>query len=83
MTASGHAWRRAASALAAEASREPRARRRRYEVMEPKPVWTVFPADHLIASERRACDAWSAGGTWLFSDPQSHLSRLIDLRALG
>jgi CO/xanthine dehydrogenase FAD-binding subunit len=34
------------------------------------PVWT-------------AGDAWLAGGTWLFSEPQPHLSRLIDLAALG
>jgi CO/xanthine dehydrogenase FAD-binding subunit len=33
------------------------------------PVWT-------------AADAWLAGGTWLFSEPQAHLSRLIDLTAL-
>jgi CO/xanthine dehydrogenase FAD-binding subunit len=30
------------------------------------PVWT-------------AGDAWLAGGTWLFSEPQTHLNRLIDL----
>lgn len=34
------------------------------------PVWT-------------AGDAWLAGGTWLFSEPQTHLNRLIDLAALG
>lgn len=28
-------------------------------------------------------DAWLAGGTWLFSDPQPDLRRLIDLQALG
>ena len=28
-------------------------------------------------------DAWLAGGTWLFSEPQPHLRRLIDLQALG
>jgi len=33
------------------------------------PVWT-------------AGDAWLAGGTWLFSEPQSHLTRLIDLSDL-
>jgi CO/xanthine dehydrogenase FAD-binding subunit len=33
---------------------------------EQLPVWT-------------AGDAWLAGGTWLFSEPQSHLTRLIDL----
>jgi CO/xanthine dehydrogenase FAD-binding subunit len=27
-------------------------------------------------------DAWLAGGTWLFSEPQVHLSRLIDLTDL-
>ena len=34
------------------------------------PVWT-------------AGDAWLAGGTWLFSEPQTHLHRLIDLALLG
>jgi CO/xanthine dehydrogenase FAD-binding subunit len=34
------------------------------------PVWT-------------AGDAWLAGGTWLFSEPQAHLNRLIDLAGLG
>jgi CO/xanthine dehydrogenase FAD-binding subunit len=33
------------------------------------PVWT-------------AGDAWLAGGTWLFSEPQTHLTRLIDLNDL-
>jgi CO/xanthine dehydrogenase FAD-binding subunit len=33
------------------------------------PVWT-------------AGDAWLAGGTWLFSEPQAHLTRLIDLTEL-
>jgi CO/xanthine dehydrogenase FAD-binding subunit len=28
-------------------------------------------------------DAWLAGGTWLFSEPQPHLRRLIDLQPLG
>jgi CO/xanthine dehydrogenase FAD-binding subunit len=28
-------------------------------------------------------DAWLAGGTWLFSEPQVHLSRLIDLTDLA
>ena len=30
-----------------------------------------------------AGDAWLAGGTWLFSEPQTHLARLIDLNDLG
>ena len=33
------------------------------------PVWTTG-------------DAWLAGGTWLFSEPQVHLTRLIDLADL-
>ncbi|WP_375411409.1 FAD binding domain-containing protein [uncultured Bradyrhizobium sp.] len=33
---------------------------------EQLPVWT-------------ASDAWLAGGTWLFSEPQVHLTRLIDI----
>ncbi len=44
------------------------------EVVRPRsraelPVW-------------KAGDAWLAGGTWLFSEPQAHLSRLIDLSDL-
>jgi CO/xanthine dehydrogenase FAD-binding subunit len=31
----------------------------------------------------KAGDAWLAGGTWLFSEPQVHLSRLIDLADLN
>ena len=31
----------------------------------------------------QAGDAWLAGGTWLFSEPQAHLHRLIDLSRLG
>jgi CO/xanthine dehydrogenase FAD-binding subunit len=31
----------------------------------------------------RGGDAWLAGGTWLFSEPQPKLTRLIDLRGLG
>ncbi len=34
-------------------------------------------------SQWRAGDAFLAGGTWLFSDPQPHLLRLIDLMPLG
>lgn len=29
-----------------------------------------------------AGDAWLAGGTWLFSEPQAHLTRLVDLADL-
>ena len=31
----------------------------------------------------RPGDAFLAGGTWLFSEPQTHLRRLVDLTALG
>jgi hypothetical protein len=31
----------------------------------------------------RAGDAWLAGGTWLFSEPQPDTTRLLDLRAFG
>jgi CO/xanthine dehydrogenase FAD-binding subunit len=44
------------------------------EIARPKaraqlPVWS-------------AGDAWLAGGTWLYSEPQAHLTRLIDLTDL-
>jgi CO/xanthine dehydrogenase FAD-binding subunit len=38
----------------------------RPQTRDQLPVWT-------------AGDAWLAGGTWLFSEPQAHLTRLIDL----
>lgn len=28
-------------------------------------------------------DSWLAGGTWLYSEPQAHLRRLLDLRAMA
>ena len=31
----------------------------------------------------RAGDAWLAGGTWLFSEPQPELTRLVDIAGLG
>lgn len=36
-----------------------------------------------LAAEWREGDAWLAGGTWLFSEPQPRLRRLIDLDGLG
>jgi CO/xanthine dehydrogenase FAD-binding subunit len=33
--------------------------------------------------EWRDGDSWLAGGTWLFSEPQANLRRLLDLRAFG
>jgi CO/xanthine dehydrogenase FAD-binding subunit len=35
------------------------------------------------AIDWREGDAWLAGGTWLFSEPQPHLKRLIDLEGFG
>jgi CO/xanthine dehydrogenase FAD-binding subunit len=37
--------------------------------------------DHL--TEWRSGDAWLAGGTWLFSEPQPAVKRLVDLESLG
>jgi FAD binding domain in molybdopterin dehydrogenase len=39
-------------------------------------------ADARSATWREG-DAWLAGGTWLFSEPQPDLRRLLDLRAFG
>ncbi len=41
------------------------------------------PDLHEQAIDWREGDAWLAGGTWLFSEPQPHLRRLIDLEGLG
>jgi CO/xanthine dehydrogenase FAD-binding subunit len=41
------------------------------------------PANRDEFQPWRAGDAWLAGGTWLFSEPQPDLTRLIDLGALG
>ena len=35
------------------------------------------------ALDWREGDAWLAGGTWLFSEPQPHLRRLVDLEGFG
>lgn len=35
-------------------------------------VWPLGPGDAILA-----------GGTWLFSEPQPHISRLVDITALG
>lgn len=45
------------------------------EVARPK------PGDEAV--DWRDGDAWLAGGTWLFSEPQPQLRRLIDLQGLG
>jgi CO/xanthine dehydrogenase FAD-binding subunit len=41
------------------------------------------PRRRAELAEWRSGDAWLAGGTWLFSEPQPRLSRLIDLTGLG
>jgi CO/xanthine dehydrogenase FAD-binding subunit len=43
----------------------------------------AHPASRAQLPVWSAGDAWLAGGTWLFSEPQGHLSRLIDLADLG
>jgi CO/xanthine dehydrogenase FAD-binding subunit len=43
----------------------------------------VLPRQRDSLPLRQDGDAWLAGGTWLFSEPQSHLRRLIDLTALN
>lgn len=43
----------------------------------------VRPRSRAELPAWKAGDAWLAGGTWLFSEPQAHLSRLIDLTDLG
>lgn len=42
----------------------------------------VHPARRAQLPVWTAGDAWLAGGTWLFSEPQDHLRRLIDLTDL-
>src|SRR5436189_1200841 len=42
----------------------------------------VRPASRADLPRWTAGDAWLAGGTWLFSEPQTHLNRLIDLSEL-
>jgi hypothetical protein len=41
------------------------------------------PNDPNGSIDWREGDAWLAGGTWLFSEQQPHLRRLIDLQSLG
>jgi CO/xanthine dehydrogenase FAD-binding subunit len=43
----------------------------------------AFPSSGDGTIDWREGDAWLAGGTWLFSEQQPHLRRLIDLRAFG
>src|SRR5215472_8370280 len=43
----------------------------------------VQPELNAAVLEWRDGDAWLAGGTWLFSEPQPQLRRLVDLVRLG
>ncbi|GLH81446.1 FAD-binding molybdopterin dehydrogenase [Bradyrhizobium sp. SSBR45G] len=43
----------------------------------------VRPRTRADLPSWKAGDAWLAGGTWLFSEPQARLSRLIDLSDLA
>ncbi|WP_375463904.1 FAD binding domain-containing protein [uncultured Methylobacterium sp.] len=52
--------------------------------MDLDTITTILtPRDAAALPPWRAGDAWLAGGTWLFSEPQPHLARLIDLAGLG
>lgn len=47
---------------------------------------TIIEVRRVNANEDldwREGDGWLAGGTWLFSEPQPHLRRLLDLQGLG
>ncbi len=46
-------------------------------------VEALEPADRAALAGWRAGDAWLAGGTWLFSEPQPEVRRLFDLRAFA
>ena len=43
----------------------------------------AVPRNRSDLSGWRDGDAWLAGGTWLFSEPQPRLRRLVDLSSLG
>jgi CO/xanthine dehydrogenase FAD-binding subunit len=43
----------------------------------------VWPRGRDALPRWQEGDAWLGGGTWLFSEPQPHLSRLIDLGSLN
>jgi CO/xanthine dehydrogenase FAD-binding subunit len=51
--------------------------------MDLNTVSELVSADPSSAGQWRDGDAWLAGGTWLFSEPQRELRRLLDLSAFG
>lgn len=52
-------------------------------VAEFAPATAVVAADGTWRGAWRDGDAWLGGGTWLFSEPQPRLRRLLDLSAFG
>ncbi|MDP9799743.1 CO/xanthine dehydrogenase FAD-binding subunit [Catenuloplanes nepalensis] len=53
------------------------------EVVTARDAPDLTARDAPDLSMWRLGDAWLGGGTWLFSEPQPHLRRLIDLPSLG
>ena len=51
--------------------------------MDLNTVEAVVPADRTAIDRWEHGDAWLGGGTWLFSEPQPELRRLIDLTAFA
>jgi CO/xanthine dehydrogenase FAD-binding subunit len=51
--------------------------------MDLNTVEEIVPADRWAIDQWQPGDAWLAGGTWLFSEPQPQLRRLIDLTAFA
>jgi len=51
--------------------------------MDLNTVQAVIPADRAAIDGWERGDAWLGGGTWLFSEPQPELRRLIDLQAFN
>jgi CO/xanthine dehydrogenase FAD-binding subunit len=51
--------------------------------MDLNTVSELVEADAAAIGRWRDGDAWLAGGTWLFSEPQRELRRLLDLTAFG
>jgi hypothetical protein len=49
--------------------------------MDLNTVEEIVPAKRSLIDRWELGDAWLAGGTWLFSEPQPELRRLIDLAA--
>ena len=60
------------------------AAKQRYRIMDLNTVTQIAQPRHRGDIEPwRPGDAWLAGGTWLFSEPQTQLNRLIDLASFN